>query len=127
MAPLAALELGLIFKEKGLKLIENEINESKKSDNNEGNIFKLQRKKSDKKLNIDENDEIEEIFRIAEKYLTRATNNYSKYLNETMIHMRSYNALVIIQENRKRRSKVAKDKMLNRESSHASISSLLLI
>lgn len=127
MAPLAALELGLIFKDKALQLIDMETSTIKKEDAmSNRSIFKVQRRASDK--NEDKNDDIEELLKISETYLNRSTNNYSKYLNETTLHMRAYNALTIIDESRKKRNRRAKDKKsLNRENSHASIASLLLI
>lgn len=130
---MASLELGLIFKEKALKLIEsNEDAENEKDANADANkdakkiIFEVQKRQSVSRKDSVIADDIEEIFNISEQYLNRATNNYSKYLNETAVHMRSYNALMIIEENRKKRIKILKNKSLNRQDS-VSIASLLLV
>ena len=118
VAPLASLELGLIFKEKAMDMVTEE------AVGNNNNQEKVVRKRNSMKVN---EDEIEQLFKVSESYLTRATNNYTHYLNETVIHMRSYNAITVIEEIKKKRNKRSKDKLLNRESSSGSIVSLLLI
>ena len=59
----------------------------------------------------------------AESYLTRATTKYQHYLNETMVHIRAYNALADIKD--KRRQKLDKDLGRRRTSSIASMLSHL--
>ena len=126
VAPLASLELGLIFKEKSLRMIDEEDADIETPPNG----IKSSKKKFDKKRHskntVDSSDEIESMLTLSETYLTRATNNYSHYLNETVIHMRSYNAMTIVQECRKRRSLKERGGGKNLKS-RGSIASLLLI
>lgn len=57
----------------------------------------------------------------AEKYLTRATCNYSHYLNETMVHIRAYNALADIKDKRRAKLDLDTGKIRRRSSSIASL------
>lgn len=126
MAPLASLELGLIFKEKSLRMVDEEdVNIETPPNRRKSSNTKFDKKKHSKHT-VDSNDDIESMLTLSETYLTRATNNYSHYLNETVIHMRSYNAMTIIQECRKRRSLKERGGGKNLKS-HGSIASLLLI